>query len=107
MKYLDKLRRMGRHKLVVRGLLLIFLVYTVISAALVFSLSLAIFDTIESMKVPDSLMISLVPEDPLLQATYEVSNKGFSDISGLTIDLKVDLCYKIKKKAYQKIDKFK
>ena len=51
MRYIDKLRRMERHKLVIRGLLLIVLIYSVISAALVFSLSVIIFDTIESRRL--------------------------------------------------------
>jgi len=93
MKYLDKLRRMGKHKLVSRSLLLIIVIYSVIFASVVFSLSASVFKTIENMKIPDHLMVSLVPEDPLLQASYKIPNKGFSDISNLVIDLKVDLCY--------------
>jgi hypothetical protein len=84
---------MARHKLISRSLLLVIVAYIIIFATTVFSLSLSVFGTIENMKVPDSLMISLVPEDPLLQASYKIPNNGFSDISGLIIDLRVDLCY--------------
>ncbi|KKM13184.1 hypothetical protein LCGC14_1718860 [marine sediment metagenome] len=93
MKYLDKLRRMTKHKLIVRGLLLIIILYSVIVASVVFSVSLSVFKTMENMKIPDNLQISLIPEDPLLQASYKINNNGFSDISNLVIDLKVDLSY--------------
>ncbi len=93
MKYLDKLRRMAKHKLISNSLLLIVVLYSVIVSSVIFSVSTSVFKTIENMKIPDNLLVSLIPEDPLLQASYKISNKGFSDISNLVIDLKVDLCY--------------
>ncbi len=93
MKYLDKLRRMPKHKLISRSLLLIIVLYSVIVSSVIFSVSVLVFKTIENMKIPDKLLINLIPEDPLLQASYKVNNEGFSDISNLVIDLKVDLYY--------------
>jgi hypothetical protein len=86
-------KKIRNFKLISRGLLLIVVIYSVIFASLVFSLSVSVYKTIENMEIPDSLMISLVPEDPLLQASYKIPNKGFSDISNLVIDFKVDLFY--------------
>ena len=90
---IDKLRRMPKHKLISRSLSLFIVIYSIIVAGVIFSVSVSIFKTIENMKIPDNLLISLVPEDPLLQASYRIPNKGLSDISNVVIDLKVDLCY--------------
>ena len=91
--YLDKLRRMPRHKVINRILLLIVVLYSVIVSSVIFSVSASVFKTIENMKIPDNLQISLISEDPLLQASYKVNNEGLPDISNLVIDLKVDLYY--------------
>lgn len=93
MKYIDRLRRMAKHKLIGRSLLLIIVLYSIIATSVIFSVSVSVFKTIENMKIPDDLLISLIPEDPLLQASYKINNQGFSDISNLVIDLKVDLYY--------------
>ncbi len=93
MMYLDKLRRMPRHKVINRILLLIVVLYSVIVSSVIFSVSASVFKTIENMKIPDNLQISLISEDPLLQASYKVNNEGLPDISNLVIDLKVDLYY--------------
>ncbi len=94
MKYLEKLRRIPKHKLVYRILLLVVVIYSFVFAGVFFGLSVAVFNTVGSINIPNNyLLVSLVLEDPLLRASYKISNEGFSDVSNLIIDFDVDLCY--------------
>jgi hypothetical protein len=93
MKFLDKLREMPRKKLVNRVILLVILIYSIVFTSLIFSLSISLFKIIGGIRIPENLIISLVPESPLLRASYSVSNDGFSDVSNIIIDFKVDINY--------------
>lgn len=94
MKFLNKIREMQRKKLVCKILLLIILIYSAIFSSIFLGLSLSLFETIGSISIPDDqLLISLVPENPLLRTSYKISNKGFSDVSNLVINFKVDIYY--------------
>ena len=85
---------MKKQKLVSIILLLAILIYSIIFAGLFYSLSVSVFKTVGSISIPDKvLLISLVPENPSLRASYRISNKGFSDISNIIIDFKLDLNY--------------
>lgn len=92
--FLEKIRQMSRKKLVGNFLLLVILIYSIVFISVFFSLSISLFKTIGSINIPDKyLSISLVSENPSLNASYSISNKGFSDTSNLVIDFKVDLYY--------------
>lgn len=94
MKVIEKIKKMPRKKLVSRILLILILIYSLGFTSLFIGLSLSLFTTLESINIPDSyLMISLVPENPSLNTSYRISNKGFSDISDFTVDFKVNLMY--------------
>lgn len=91
---MEKLRSMNKSKLVSKVLLLVILIYGFVFAGLFLSLSYSLHMTLSGINIPDDyFLVSLVPNDPLLKASYRIPNQGISEISNLKIDFKVAIQY--------------
>lgn len=74
--------------------ILFMLVYGLIFISLFYSVSIALFKTIQSIQVPDNyFLVNLELDNLEFRTTFSISNKGPYDLTDFRIELSTDIIY--------------
>jgi len=94
MEILSKFRGIRSSKKIGLIFSFIMLIYGLIFISLFYSVSLALFQTIESIRIPDDYFFVNLDSDNLeFRTTFSISNRGPYDLTGFRIELSTEIIY--------------
>lgn len=94
MVLLTKFKNLKRSKKFGIIFILFMLVYGIIFMSLFYSVSIALFKTIESVRVPDDyFLVNLESNNLEFRTTFSISNRGPYDLTDFRVELSTDIIY--------------